>query len=62
MENTKEVGLPFLQGHDGGALVLEDGLVRVHANVELIAELAGLQHRSGMAWDFTCLSVTPGVP
>lgn len=42
--------LPLFEVHDGGALVLEDGLVRVDADVELVAELAGLDHGAGMAW------------
>lgn len=42
--------LPFLEGHDGRTLVFEDGLVRVHANQQLLAKLASLQHCAGMAW------------
>lgn len=46
----KKIGSPLSKMHNGRALVLEDGLVRVHANVELIAELAGLDDGAGMAW------------
>lgn len=41
--------LPFLEVHDRGALVLENGLVGVDADVELIAELTGLDNGAGMA-------------
>lgn len=36
------------QRHDGGPLVLEDGFVRVHADVQLGAELAGLHDGAGV--------------
>ena len=42
--------LPFFEVHDGWAFVFEDGFVRVHADVELVAELAGLHYGAGMAW------------
>ena len=41
--------LPLFEVHDRGALVLEDGLVGVDADVELVAELAGLYHGAGMS-------------
>ena len=44
-------GVPLIQAHHGRALVLEDGLIRVHADEELGAQLAGLQHGAGMALD-----------
>lgn len=40
---------PLVQAHHRGALVLEDGFVRVHADEQLVAQLAGLQHGAGMA-------------
>jgi hypothetical protein len=43
-------GVPLIQTHHGRALVLEDGLVRVDTDEELGAQLAGLQHGTGMAW------------
>ena len=42
--------VPFLETHHGGTLVREDGLVRVDADQELGAQLAGLQHGAGMAY------------
>ena len=42
-------GVPLIQAHHGGALVLEDGFIGVHADEELGAQLAGLQHGAGMA-------------
>lgn len=42
--------LPFFEVHDRRALVLEDGLVGVDADVELIAELAGLDDGARVAW------------
>ena len=38
------------QEHDRRSLILKDGLVRVHANVQLVAELAGLDNGASMAW------------
>ena len=46
--------LPLLEVHNGGALVLKDGLVRVDADVELVAELAGLYHGAGMSCRSGC--------
>jgi len=40
---------PLAQGHDGRTLVLENGLVRVHAYIQLITQLAGLDHGTCMA-------------
>jgi hypothetical protein len=42
--------VPLLKSHDRGALVLKDGLVRVDANVQLAAKLAGLDDGTSMAW------------
>jgi hypothetical protein len=50
-QERKGRGAPLGEGHDGGALVLEDGFVRVHANDELVAEAAGLQRGAGMAFE-----------
>lgn len=33
---------PLIECHDRWSLVFEDGFIRVDANVELVAELAGL--------------------
>jgi hypothetical protein len=40
---------PFVEGHDGRALVGENGLVRVHAGVQLGAQLPRLDNGAGMA-------------
>lgn len=40
----------LVEAHHRGALVLEDGLVRVDADEQLGAQLAGLQHGAGMSW------------
>ena len=42
---------PFLEAHHSRALVGEDGLVRVHTGVELIAELPRLNDGAGVACD-----------
>jgi len=36
--------------HDGGTFVGQDLLVGVNADVEGVAELAGLEHYAGVAW------------
>lgn len=41
--------LPLLKVHYGGTLVLQDGLVRMYADIELVSQLAGLQHGAGVA-------------
>jgi hypothetical protein len=48
-ENSLKNTIPFLQSHDRRALVLENGLVRVDAHVELTAELSRLQHSASVA-------------
>jgi hypothetical protein len=40
---------PFVEAHHRRALVLEYGLVGMHANQQLGAELAGLKHGTSMA-------------
>lgn len=40
---------PFIEGHDSGTLVGEDGLIRVDAGVELSAQLTGLDDGTSMA-------------
>lgn len=40
---------PLLKVHNSRTLVLQDGLVRVHADIEFVAQLAGLEHGAGMA-------------
>jgi hypothetical protein len=47
-------GAPLVEAHHRGALVLEDGFVRVDAHEQLVAQLAGLQHGAGMAWEEVC--------
>ena len=42
--------LPLLKGHDGRALVFEDGLVRMDADIKLISELACLDDSPSMAY------------
>lgn len=44
------VGHAFVEAHDHGALVVEDLLVGVDADVELFAQLAGLEHGAGVAF------------
>ena len=44
-------GAPLVQAHHRRALVFENGFIRVHADEELGAQLAGLQHGAGMALD-----------
>lgn len=41
---------PFLKVHDSRSLVLQDGLIRVNADIQLVTELAGLHHGASMAW------------
>jgi hypothetical protein len=43
--------VPLVKCHDSWALVGEDGLVRVNAGIELVAELASLDDGAGMAWE-----------
>lgn len=49
IQDGGEVSVPFLQGHDRRTLILQDVLIRVDADVELAAQLAGLDDSSGMA-------------
>jgi hypothetical protein len=42
-------GIPLLERHDCRSLIRENCLVRVHASVELITELARLDDGAGMA-------------
>ena len=57
--NARGLCLPLLERHDRRALVGQDVAVRVHANVQLVAELPRLHHGAGMA----CLSGRlPGQP
>lgn len=44
-------GHAFAEVHDGGAFVVEDFLVRVDADDEVVAELLGLEHGAGVAWE-----------
>lgn len=41
--------LPLLQRHDRWALVLEDSFIGVDADVQLVAQLAGLDDGAGMS-------------
>ncbi len=41
--------VPFCLVHHRGAFVLEDSLVGMDSHVELVAQLAGLHHGSGMS-------------
>lgn len=42
--------VPLLEIHDGWALIFQDGLVGMDSDVELVAQLASLDHGAGMAW------------
>lgn len=54
--------MPLLEVHDGRALVDEDGLVRVDTGVELVTQLAGLDHGARMAWMAVLVSVPVPLP
>ena len=43
-------GLPFLEGHHCRALVFQDILVGVHADVQLVTQLARLYNGPGMTY------------
>jgi hypothetical protein len=41
--------MPFLQGHNCGALILQNSFVGMDANIEFVTQLASLNHSPGMA-------------
>lgn len=43
------LGLPFFEVHDCGALVGQDGLIRVHTAVKLVTEQSSLNNGASMA-------------
>lgn len=45
-----DVGHALVKPHDHRALVVEDLLVGVDSDIELVAQLAGLEHGTGVAW------------
>jgi len=48
MKKQQMVHPPFFKSHDGWSFILENGLIRMHADQQFIAETTSLKHGARM--------------